>query len=229
MTAKDIIRKAEEKVRGTETAYSEMKIIVKRPKWSREMTMKSWLKGNDYSLILITSPVKEKGTAFLKRKQEIWNWVPSIERTIKLPPSMMGQSWMGTDLTNDDLVKESSNVTDYTHTLLEDTVINGRECYQIELIPKPDASVVWGKVMAYITKKDLVQVLTKMYDEDEFLVSITKASDIKQMGGVVMATRMEMIPTDKDGHATIMIIENMEFNKPIADNFFTLQNIKKVQ
>ena len=89
--AKEIIRKAEEKMRGTKSAYSEMTITIVRPKWTREMSMKSWSKGNDYSLIVMTEPVRDKGTAFLKREKEVWNWVPSIERTIKLPPSMMTQ------------------------------------------------------------------------------------------------------------------------------------------
>ena len=119
-TATEILQKADEKTRGSESAYSEMTITTVRPKWTREMAMKSWAKGNDYSLILITSPARDKGTAFLKRKKEVWNWVPNIERSIKMPPSMMMQSWMGTDFTNDDLVRESSTVDDYDSEVVGD-------------------------------------------------------------------------------------------------------------
>ena len=229
LTAKEIIKKAEDKMRGTTSAISEMKITTVRPTWSREMELKSWAKGNDYSLILITSPAKEKGTVFLKREKEVWNWVPSIERTIKLPPSMMGQSWMGTDMTNDDLVRESSNVTDYTHELAGDSTIRGKECYKIILIPKENAPVVYGKVVAFIAKENFVQLRTEMYDEDGYLVSTMIASDIKTMDEVELATKMEMIPADKEGHKTVMEIKDMQFNEPIEDRFFTTQNMKRIK
>ena len=164
LTAKQIIEKADEKVRGTESAFTEMTITTVRPKWSRDMSMKSWAKGQTRSLVLITSPAREKGTVFLKRDKEVWNWVPSIERTVKMPPSMMSQSWMGTDFTNDDLVRESSTVNDYIHKLLGDSTIIGRTCYKLELIPKEDAAVVWGKVILFIDKKDFLQLRSEMYD-----------------------------------------------------------------
>ena len=143
-TAKDIITQAEEKLRGN-SSRSSMTITIVRPSWTREITTTSWSYGTDYALIYISDPARDAGTVFLKRDKEIWNWQPSIERTIKLPPSMMMQSWMGSDFTNDDLVRESSIVNDYTHNFAGDTVILGRECYKIELVPKPDAAVVWGK------------------------------------------------------------------------------------
>lgn len=193
------------------------------------MSLKSWSKGEDYSLILLTAPAKEKGAAFLKRKKEVWNWIPSIERTIKLPPSMMSQSWMGTDFTNDDLVKESSQVYDYVHTIKGDTILEGRNCYKILLTPKPDAAVVWGKIITYIDSVDYIQLRAEMYDEDDFLVNIINSSEIKEMGGQLLATQMEMIPVEKDGHKTILTMKEMVFDKPIADNFFTTRNMKKVK
>jgi hypothetical protein len=114
LDAKTIIQRSDEKLKG-KTNTAELKMTIVRPSWTREMTMKSWSKGTDYSLILVTAPARDKGTAFLKRDKEIWNWQPTIDRTIKLPPSMMMQSWMGSDFTNDDLVRESSMVEDYTH------------------------------------------------------------------------------------------------------------------
>lgn len=227
-TAEEIIKTAEDKMRSG-TAYAEMTITTIRPSWSREMQMKFWAKGSDYSIVLVTSPAKEKGTVFLKRHKEAWNWMPSIERTIKLPPSMMGQSWMGTDFTNDDLVQESSNKTDYTHKLLKDTTINGLECWKIELTPTEDAAVVWGKVYAFIDKADYVQVRTEMFDEDGYLVNSMISSNIKEMGGKRIATKMEMIPADKEGHKTVMEYTAFKFDEPIDDSFFSVQNMKRLK
>lgn len=227
--ATDIIRKAEEKMRGKTSAYMEMTIEIVRPKWTRSMSLKSWSKGNDYSLMVVTAPAKDAGTAFLKRYKEVWNWVPSIERSIKMPPSMMMQSWMGTDLTNDDLVRESSNVTDYNHKIVGDSVIQGRKCWKIQLIPKPEAPVVWGEIIAFIDQKDYVQMKAEQYDEDGYLVNVMNGSDIKTMDGVVMATRIEFIPVDKEGQKTVMIVDNIKFNQPIEEGFFTLENMKRIR
>lgn len=227
--AKTIVRKAEEKVRGAVTSQSEMTIRIVRPSWTREMTLKSWTKGQDYSVILVIAPAKEKGTAFLKNKKEIWNWIPTIERTVKLPPSMMMQSWMGTDFTNDDLVRESSAVRDYTHKIAGDSTILNLPCYKIELLPLPDAAVVWGKLILFIDKKDYLQLRSEMYDEDGALVNILNASEIKTMGGRSLATVSELIPVQKKSQKTVMILKSIEFDKPIDDSFFTTQNMKKVK
>jgi len=133
LSAKEIVKKADDKMRGL-TSQGEMTMTIMRPSWSRTVTMKSWQKGSDYALVLITSPAKDKGQVFLKIKTEMWNWVPSIEKMIKIPPSMMMQSWMGSDFTNDDLVRESSLVKDYTHKLLGKEVVREKMCYKIELI-----------------------------------------------------------------------------------------------
>jgi outer membrane lipoprotein-sorting protein len=227
--AKTIVTRAEEKVRGALTSQSEMTIRIVRASWTREMSLKSWTKGQDYSVILITAPAKEKGTAFLKHKKEIWNWIPTIERTVKLPPSMMMQSWMGTDFTNDDLVRESSAIRDYSHKMLGDSTILDRPCHKIELLPLPDAAVVWGKLILFIDKKEYLQLRTEMYDEDGTLVNIMNASDIKTMGGRSLATLSELIPVQKKGQKTLMILKSIEFDKPIDDSFFTTQNMKKVK
>jgi len=227
--AKEIVRRAEEKMRGKESAYMEMTIEVIRPKWTRTMALKSWSSGNDYSLMVMTAPAKDAGTAFLKRHKEVWNWVPSIERSIKMPPSMMMQSWMGTDMSNDDLVRESSNVSDYEHTLAGDSLIDGKKCWKIVLIPKPDAPVVWGKVVAFVEQENYVQLKAEQYDEDGYLVNEMLASDIKTMDGVVMATRIELIPIEKEGQKTVMIIDKIKLNEPYADSFFTVQQMKSIR
>lgn len=226
--AHEIIKKADEKFKG-KTSISEMTIKIIRPTWTRELHMKSWSKGSKFSLTLITFPAKEKGIVFLKRDKEIWNWVPSIERNIKLPPSMMMQSWMGSDFTNDDLVKESSTVTDYVQKIVGDSVIIGRICWKLELIPKPDAPVVWGKIYTWIDQKDYLQLRAEFYDEDGYLVNIMQSYDIKMLGGKLLPAKMEMIPVEKEGHKTVMEFKSMIFDKPMEDSFFTTQNMKRVR
>ena len=228
-TAREIIKKADEKMRGTESAITEMTITIVRPKWSREMTLKTWSKGEELSLSLIKSPAKEKGITFLKRHKEIWNWMPAIERTIKLPPSMMMQSWMGTDFTNDDLVRESSTLNDYDQKLVGDSTILGRKCWKIQLDPLPDAPVVWGKIIAFVEQTDYIQLRAEMYDEDGFLINTMNSSDIKEMGGKMLAAKMEMIPEEKPGNKTVMQITSIEFDKPMEDSFFSTSNMKRIK
>jgi outer membrane lipoprotein-sorting protein len=228
LTARDIIRKADEKARGL-SSEGEMTMTIIRPDWSRTVSMKSWSKGTDYSLILITAPAKEKGQVFLKRKNEMWNWVPSIDKMIKIPPSMMLQSWMGSDFTNDDLVKESSIVTDYTQTLLGREEVRGHECFKIQLIPLPEASVIWGKIIAWVTVDGFNQWKSEYYDEDMELVNEENGYDIRKMGDRELPTRLEMIPVNKKGNKTVFEINSIRFNLPLQESFFSQQNMKKVK
>lgn len=223
--AKEIVKTADKKMRGT-TMEAEMVIKTTRPTWSREMSCKVWMKSNDLAMILIQSPAKDKGIAFLKRKKEVWNWMPSLERNIKLPPSMMTQSWMGTDFTNDDLVKESSVVEDYTHTIIGDTVIQNRSCYLIQMLPKPTAAVVWSKVLICIDKKDFMELHSAFYEEDGKLINTMNSYDVKMMDGRLIPTRFEMIPADKKGQKTEMIYKSIRYNKPIEDNFFSMEKMQ---
>lgn len=226
--AYEIVKKAEDKARG-EQAYGEMKMTIVRPTWSREITMKTWTKGEDYSLVVITSPARDKGTAFLKRKKEIWNWQPSIDRSIKLPPSMMMQSWMGSDFTNDDLVKQSSMVTDFTHKLIGREMVEARSCFKIEFTPKPDAAVVWGKIMMWIDEKDYLELKVEFYDEDGYLVNTMYGKNIKKIGGRTLPTRMELIPADKEGQKTIIEQLALDFNVKLDESYFSVQNLKRVK
>jgi len=204
-------------------------MIIERPTWSREISMKNWTLGNDYSMIYITAPAKEKGQVFLKRKNEMWNWVPTIERMIKIPPSMMMQSWMGSDFTNDDLVKESSLTKDYDKELLGEETIRDYQCYKIKLIPKPDAPVVWGKILMWVSKDEYHWLQAEYYDEDEYLVNTEILSDIKQMDDRRMPTHLEMIPADEEGNKTILIFNEIEFDINIKESFFSQQNMKRIR
>ncbi|RUT72867.1 outer membrane lipoprotein-sorting protein [Ancylomarina longa] len=228
LDVKNLVKEADEKMRGT-SSKSNFSMTIERPGWSRTVKMKSWTIGNDYSLMYITSPAKEKGQVFLKRGNEMWNWIPSIERMVKIPPSMMMQSWMGSDFTNDDLVKESSLVKDYEHRLAGEEQIQGYDCYKIELIPKEDAPVVWGKIFMWISKKEKFWLKAAFYDEDEYLVKYEILSDIKWVDDREMPTRLEMIPTDKKGHKTILLYGNTKFNIDLKESFFSIQNMKRIR
>lgn len=226
-TASEIIHRAENKLRG-EKAYSELKMTIIRPTWTREITMKSWSLGDEYSLVVITAPARDKGTAFLKRNRELWNWQPSIDRTIKMPPSMMMQSWMGSDFTNDDLVRESSLSNDFTHELAGEEVVAGRACYKVILRPKPDAAVVWGKVIMWIDKKDYLELKVEFYDEEDFLVNTMYGKDIKLVGNRLLPSKLEVVPADKPGHKTIVEYLTLDFDPNINEQFFSLQNLKRI-
>lgn len=225
---KDIVRMSDEKFRGTSSTGT-FTMTIERPTWSRSISMKSWSLGTEYSLIYVTAPAQEKGQVFLKRGNEMWNWVPSIERMIKIPPSMMMQSWMGSDFTNDDLVRESSIVKDYDHKLVGEETVENFPCYKIEMIPHEDAPVVWGKVLMWISKKDYLWLKAEYYDEDGALVNTEILSDVKKMDDRVIPTRMEMIPADKKGQKTIMVFENTKFNVPLKEDFFSIQNMKRIK
>lgn len=226
--AKDIVKMADEKAKG-KTSFANITIQTIRPKWSREMIVKAWTKGNDLTLILVLAPAKEKGVVFLKRQKEVWNWIPSIERNIKMPPSMMSQSWMGTDFTNDDLVKEASILEDYNHSFLADVLIDDISCYKIQLLPKPKSAVVWGKVILCIDKKDSMLLYGEYFDEDGTLINTMHCSDIKMLGGRLLPAKMEMIPANKKGNKTVLIYNSLVFDSPMEDSFFSTQNLTKVK
>lgn len=227
MTAREIVQKADEKNRG-KSMSGEMSMTIVRPNWERTVKMKNWSKGDQYFMIYITAPAKEKGQVFLKVGKEMWNYVPTISRMIKIPPSMMTGSWMGSDFTNDDLVKQSSIVVDYQHTLLREETVRGQACYVIELVPLPDAPVVWGKIVSWITKDGLNLWKSEYYDEDNFLQNTENAYDIKHMGGRDIPTRIEMVPAEEEGRKTIIEIIDVAYDITIGDNFFTKQNMTKV-
>ena len=169
-------------------------MTVVKTDWTRTIAMKNWSLEPDYAIIYITAPARDKGTVTLKRKKEVWNWIPAAQKVIKIPPSMMLQPWMGSDFTNDDLVKESSVVNDYTHTLLGEEKFAGYDCYKIESIPKSDAGVVWGKLLIWVAKNEYFQLKVEFFDEDEFIVKTYIGNDIKEIGGRIIPTHWEMLP-----------------------------------
>jgi outer membrane lipoprotein-sorting protein len=229
LTPKEIIRKADEKFNGEKTSTSLMAMTIVRPTWERTIEFKNWTGGRDYALTLITAPAKEKGQSFLKRQNEMWNWNPTISRLIKLPPSMMSQGWMGSDYTNDDILKESSVVNDYDHTIIAEVEYEGRMCYKIKMVAKEDAAVIWGHQVRWIDKKDFLFMKSELYDEDAYLVRTELGSEIKTMDGRLIPTRIELIPAEEEGQKTIIEMKEVKFNDPIKDSFFSQQNMKRVR
>lgn len=226
--ASEIIKKVDQKMRGNSSS-SDMTMKIIRPDWSREISMKGWSLGTDFSLILITAPARDQGTAFLKRDKELWNWQPTIDRVVKLPPSMMTQSWMGSDFTNDDLVKESSIVNDYNHFIRGDTTITNRDSWKVELIPREDAPVVWGRILIYVSKADYIELLVKYYDEDDFLINTMILSDIREIGDRVIPTQMDMIPAENPEHRTVILYNDIQFDIDISEDFFSIQKMKRIR
>ncbi|MBC7124111.1 MAG: outer membrane lipoprotein-sorting protein [Bacteroidales bacterium] len=227
--ASEIVRKADEMMRGEKSSYSEMTMRIVRPKWERTLSFKSWSKGTELSLVYITAPAKEKGQAFLKINREMWSWNPTINRTVKLPPSMLSQGWMGSDFTNDDLLNQRSIVVDYNHTISATETIDGEECWKITLTPKPNAPVVWGKIVMWISKKHYLVLKSEYYDEDQILVKTELASQIKQIGGRTIPTLYELLPADEPGNKTILELTKIRFNIDIKDSFFSLHNLTRVR
>jgi len=225
--ASEIIKLSEDHLRG-ESSTAEISIEIERRLWSRTIDIKVWSLGSDYSLILMQAPIRDKGTVYLKRKKEIWNWQPKIKKIIKLPPSMMMQSWMGSDFTNDDLVKESSVLFDYTNKIIGDTLLLGLPCCIIELLPKPDAPVVWGKIKLFIDLENYLQLATEFYDEDGYLINKMKVSEIKTFGNRVLPSLLTMTSVEEKGQRTILRYKSIDFNTGIMEDFFTKENMKKV-
>jgi hypothetical protein len=227
-SATDIVRKADERMRGS-SSFAEMTMTIVKPTWSRSVSMKAWSLKNDYGLVLITDPERDRGTVTLKRKSEVWNWLPSIERILKIPPSMMLQSWLGSDFTNDDLVKESSLVDDYSHTISGDSTIAGHPCRKITMIPKENAAVVWGKVVLFITKDGYLELRSEMYDEEGALSKVLTADRIKTIGGRTLPTYWEMRPVATPDQKTVLEYRRWQFDIPINESFFSEQNMRRIR
>jgi len=229
LTATEIVKRADDKFNGEKSGYSVMSMTVIRPDWKRTIEFKSWSLGRDYSLALITAPAREAGQTFLKRKSEMWSWNPSISRLIKLPPSMMSQGWMGSDYTNDDILRESSVVNDYTHEIMGEETIDGLPCYKIKLTAKEGTSIVWGKQIQWIDKKEFLILKVELYDEDGYLVRTETGSEIKIMDGRSVTSKITLTPEDEPENRTLIEIREIKFNLPVEEDFFSQQNMKRVR
>ena len=225
-TGRDLVAHVERTLWGkTSQGAAEMTVIT--PRWERKLSLRFWMERPERTFIRIDAPPKEAGIGSLRIKAEMWNYLPAIERVIKIPPSMMLQPWMGSDMTNDDLVKSSSVVDDYTHTLIGSEDLEGTRVYKVESIPKPDAAVVWGKLIYRIRQSDRLPLKLEFYDERGELVKALRYSDIRPIGGRVIPTRWEMQPIAKPQNRTVFVIREMTFDAPTDAQTFTLKNLQQ--
>ena len=225
-TPKDIIDRVDRILRGDSShGIATMEVVTEH--WSRKLTMEVWSLGTEYSLVRVTAPAKEAGTATLKAGQDIWNYLPKVDRTIKIPASMMSSSWMGSHFTNDDLVKESRLIEDYDITLRFEGERDGVAVWEFELTPKPEAPVVWGSITYRIRRKDYMPVWARYYDEDGGLARTLSFSDYRVMGGRLVPAVMEMRPADEPREYTKLVYESLEFDIGIDRSFFSLRTLKR--
>ena len=225
-TAEEIINKAEDIIKGT-NAHGDITMTVETPDYTRDLEMESWWVGNEKALIVVKSPKKERGNKTLKIGNEMWNYLKNTETTIKIPPSMMLQSWNGSDFTNDDLVRESNLTDDYNQKILSEEEKNGDLCWKIELDPKPEAPVVWGKLLYWVRKSDYIPVSVEYFNEKGVIMRDMVFSDIKILDGRKMPTKWTMINRTKEGHSTSFIINDMQFDIKIPDRKFSFQELER--
>ena len=208
------------------TSQADMEMQIVTPHWERTLTMTVWTKGIDKTFIRITAPKKEKGVTTLRLGKEMWNYLPKVNKTFKISPSMMMGSWMGSDFTNDDLVRQSSMVDDYTYQLITPEDASPDYLY-VELIPKEDTPIVWGKIIAAVNAKDYSPVWQHFYDEKDKLMRIMNYKETKTFSGKTLPSVMEMIPTNKEGHKTVIRFVRASFDSKIDDKIFTRRNLQK--
>lgn len=216
ITPDAIIKKVEHNIQS-DSGYSKITMTVTTARGERTMKMESWNRGHEKSFIKVLYPKQDRGITFLKVDTTMWQYVPKIEKTIKIPSSMMMQSWMGSDFTNDDMAKESSIVDDYNAQIsFEDA-----QKYTLTLLPKPDAAVVWGKIVLEVAKEHFIPLRAIYYDEDGLQQRILYYSDVKIYGDHYLPTVMTLIPQNKKSNKTVVKMEDVNFDVVIEDERFT--------
>lgn len=222
LDVKALIREVEQQYHGASSrALTAMQ--VKTANWERTLEMEAWSLERDYFLVRILEPAKEKGVATLKRYREVWNFLPKVDRIIKVPPSMMGGSWMGSHITNDDLVKANHIEEDYNLRLLEESETH----YEIECLPKPEAAVVWGKIVYRVSKKPRVPERVDYYDEEMVRVREIHFDDVQQIGDRIVPLRLTVLPLEKPEEKTVLQYHELVFDLDIDETYFSLRNLKK--
>ncbi|MGD2215494.1 MAG: outer membrane lipoprotein-sorting protein [Gemmatimonadales bacterium] len=224
-SAREIIDRVDRIMRG-ESSHGVATMDVVTENWERSMTMEIWSLGTEYSLIRITAPNKEAGTATLKAGDDIWNYLPRVDRSIKIPASLMMGAWMGSHFTNDDLVKESRLIEDYDIEFGYDGEREGVEVWEFVLTPKPEAAVVWGRITYEVRQEDLMPTWARYYDEDDNLVRTLTFSDYQVMDDRLVPARMDVRPEDKPGERTTVVYSGLEFNLDIDESFFSLRALR---
>ena len=224
LDAADIIRKAMEHYRGL-TSYSELTMIIHRPDWERSMTMRAWTEGEKHTLVRVVEPKKDAGNGTLSVDGNMWTYTPKINRVIKIPSSMMSQSWMGSDFSNKDVSKDTVIIDQYDHTLLNQYEQDGFQVYVIQSIPHEEAAVVWGREVLTV-RDDWVLLKQEFRDQEDVLVKTLESLEIAPMGGRNVATVMRMSKQEKLEEWTELRTVAVEFDVKLPANLFTLSNLR---
>ena len=227
-TAEEIINRVDRLLRG-DSSHGVARMEVVTENWERGLTMEIWSLGVDYSLVRVQAPAREAGTATLKATEDIWNYLPKVDRAIKIPASMMAGAWMGSHFTNDDLVRESQLIEDYFIELTYDGDRDGVTVWEFRLTPKPEAAVVWGHVDYQVRQADYMPLWTRFYAEDGELARTMRYSEFTNLGGRTVPAVMEMVPADKPSETTKIIYEQLVFDIDIDQSFFSLRNLQRGQ
>ncbi len=222
--AREIVQGAIDNWRGL-SSYGEMTMTIHRPSWERSMSMRGWTSGSKKSLIRVTAPKKDAGNGTLMVDNNMWSYAPKVNRVIKVPSSMMGQSWMGSDFSNKDVSRADDIVDQYDHTLLATDEIDGHTVWTIQSIPHEEAAVVWGKEVLEV-RDDYVLLEQEFWDQDGVLVKTLKTLEIGKMGGRNIAIRQRMSKVETDDEWTELSVQSMEFDIEISDNTFTRSNLQ---
>lgn len=217
----ELIRQVEIQYSG-HSSHALVRMEVATENWQRTLDMESWSLERDHFLTRILEPAKERGVSTLKVDKEVWNYLPKVDRVIKVPPSMLGGSWMGSHITNDDLVKGSEVDHDYTFTLQDET----ESTWRIACLPRPEAAVVWGKLVYEIEKARLLPLRVEYFDEEMERVREIIFDDVQVISGRPLPLRMTVRPLDKPAERTVMQYRNIEFDVPLAPDFFSLRTLK---
>lgn len=207
------------------SSYAVSEMTVHRPDWERRVTFRVWTRGDKHSLVRVIAPPKDAGNSTLLVENDMWSFTPKINRVIKIPSSMMAQSWMGSDFSNSDLAKADDLIEFYTHRLLKTEIRNGHTQYQIESVPKETAPVVWGKEVVTV-RDDYVLLEHAFYDQQGTLVKMLTTQELKSMGGKTVATRQRMQKIDKPDEWTQITTREVQFGLEIPANMFTLGNLR---
>jgi len=224
LTARDLVEKAMDHWRGL-TSYSEMTMIIHRPDWERSMTMKSWSKGDKISLVRVIEPKKDAGNGTLLNDNNMWTYTPRVNRVIKVPSSMMSQSWMGSDFSNKDISKSTDIIDQYEHELTHQEEKDGHVYYTISSVPHEEAAVVWGKEVL-VVRDDYVMMEQQFWDQDGVLVKKLETLEVEEMGGRAVAKIMQMGKVDEPAEWTRLVANQIEFDLELSEQMFTLSNLR---
>jgi hypothetical protein len=224
--AKEILRQVDDMWRGI-SSHTILTMQVKTFHYTRNMRLEGWSKGKEKTLVRILTPLKEKGTATLKSGNSIYSYLPRTDRTIRLTSGMMMGSWMGSHFTNDDLVKESRMEEDYDPSVSYEGRRDNQDIIEFTLIPKPDAAVVWGKVVVTVLADGYLPLIQYYYDEDMNIARTITFNKIKQMAGRPRPTIMRVVPADKQDEYTELVYEKLELDITLSDTFFSLSHLKR--